>query len=312
MNTINESLAKRSKENYSFSDYTPGSATAEYNEVIADAAAQIERAKAKVSDKGKERLDNLLERYSAAYANWVNKHNANGADHVSVMLAGPSGYNMNKHNKFISRENKLWEEYNELKDISYKISAIVAGDKIIKSDDADAIEKLQAKIDKLQASQDLMKAANKIIKSKKLTEEERISELVTLGLSEKVASELLQPDFCGRIGFASYSLTNNNATIRAAKQRIEHLQRLAAKAEATPQVEIEAETETDGIKIIDNLEAQRLQVIFPDKPDADIRTALKKRGFRWSPTNGAWQRYRSPEAEVLAREVVNLARCDNE
>jgi hypothetical protein len=299
---INEELARRTKENMSFSDYKPGSATAEYNAVIADAAEKIEKAKLRVSPEGQERLDSILERYKVTYANWINKSNANGAGHVSVMISGPSNYNMRTHEKYMNRVRTLWAEYGEINDIDHKIWSIVNGDKIIKSDDANAIEKLQTKIDKLQASQDLMKAANKIIKKKKLTDEEKIAELVKLGISEEAAKGLLQGDFCGRVGFASYSLTNNNATIRNAKQRIEHLQRLAEKAATTPVEDLT--TEINGIRIVDNLEAQRLQVIFPGKPEANIREQLKKNGFRWSPANGAWQSYRSDRAERTAKEIV--------
>ena len=32
-------------------------------------------------------------------------------------------------------------------------------------------------------------------------------------------------------------------------------------------------------------------VYFPGKPDQEIRTDLKRHGFRWSPKNGAWQSY---------------------
>ena len=34
----------------------------------------------------------------------------------------------------------------------------------------------------------------------------------------------------------------------------------------------------------------RLQLIFEDKPDADTRQALKSEGFKWAPSQGAWQR----------------------
>ncbi len=34
----------------------------------------------------------------------------------------------------------------------------------------------------------------------------------------------------------------------------------------------------------------RLQLIFADKPDADTRQALKSEGFKWAPSQGAWQR----------------------
>ena len=300
MSIINEDLARRNKENYGFDDYKAGSATAEYNAEIARVAALIENAKAKVSEKSQARLDNLLSRYATQYANWVNKSNSNGASHVSVMISGSSNYNMRAHEKFMSREEKLWKEYEELKDIEYKIHSIVASDKIIRSDDADAIEKLQIKIDKLEKNQENMKAANAIIR-KKTADAEKVEQLITLlNCSEKSAKELLLPDFCGRIGFPSYALTNNNATIRTAKQRLEHLKKLAEKAAETPT----KETEINGIKIVDNLEAQRLQIVFSYKPDADVREKLKKNGFRWSPSNGAWQRFRGDYSERIAKEIV--------
>ena len=91
---INESLAKRAKENMSFSNYAEGSATAEYNAVMQDAKEKIESAKSKVSDEGKERLDKLFERYASTYAAWVNKYNANGSKHVSQMICGAGNYKM--------------------------------------------------------------------------------------------------------------------------------------------------------------------------------------------------------------------------
>lgn len=270
---INEELARRNHENYSFSDYKEGSTTAEYNKVIKEATEQIERAKLKVSDEGKAKLNNLLARYKANYANWINKYNSNGASHVSVMISGSANYNMNKHNKYLNREGKLWEEYDNIKDISNQIYTIVNGDKIIKSDDANAIEKLKEKLAKAQEEHQSYKGYN--IKARKE----------------------------GKETLAPYVLANSNGRMKAIKDRIAHLERLAAIAETTPATE----TEINGIKIIDNLEAQRLQIIFPGKPDLETRTELKKHGFRWCPTNSAWQRYRSLEAERIAKEIV--AKC---
>lgn len=301
---INEEYARRAKENMSFSDYREGSATAEFNAHIADVTAKIEAAKARVSEAAQERLDNLLSRYTTKYAAWTNNYNRNGANHVSVMIAGPSNYNMKAHERYLKREGKLWEEYEELKDIDYKISAIVAGDKIIKSGDENAIEKLEEKIAKLEAHQANMKAANAIIRKKKLTDEEKISQLMELlECSQAAATELLKPDFCGRIGFADYQLTNNGATIRTAKQRLERIKR--ERAQGTKEIVIESvESETNGIRIVDNVEAARVQIFFPGKPDADIRTKLKKNGFKWAPSIGAWQNYRSSRAMETAKEIA--------
>ena len=152
MGIINEDLARRNKENMSFSDYKAGSETAEFNAVIADAAAKIEKAKCKVSPEAQERLDNLLSSYTRNYANWINKRNASGAGHVSVMIAGPANYNMRAHEKYLNRERKIWEEYEQFKNIEWKISSIVNGDKVIRSDDKNAVEKIKAKIATLEAA----------------------------------------------------------------------------------------------------------------------------------------------------------------
>ena len=303
MAVINESLAQRSKENMSFSDYKPGSATSEYNQQIAEVTAAIEKAKSKVSLEAQIKLDHLLTSYSTRYANWINKRNANGASHVSVMIAGPAKYNMSKHNKYLNREGKLWAEYDEFKNIYHRIDSIVAGDKIIKSNDANAIEKLEAKLAGLEKLQSNMKSANAILRKKKLTDAEKVEQLIGVGFSESVAHGLLKPDFCGRIGF-SYHLTNNNATIRNTKQRIEHLKKLAEQETKEIIVETESE-ESNGIRIVDNVEAHRLQIFFNGKPSAEVRSQLKKNGFRWTPSIGAWQSYRSENANRAAKEIVS-------
>ena len=267
---INETLARRAKENRSFSDYKAGSATSEYNEVIEDARQRIEQAKERVSDEGKERLDKLFDWYKSAYASWINKHNSNNANHVSMMICGPSGFNHRQHEKYMAREGKLWDEYDNVKDIGHHISKIIAGDRIIKSDDENAIEKLKDKLNKALAEHQAYKDYNAAARKE------------------------------GKQSHPSWVLSNSNGRIKSIKDRIARLERLAKQAEVTPQVE----TEINGIKIIDNLEAQRLQIIFPGKPDADTRTKLKRSGFRWSPTAGAWQAYRSHRAESVAKEVA--------
>lgn len=151
---INEKLAKQSKENCSFSDYKPGSATAEFNAEISRVTALIEKAKAKVSPEAQERLDSLLSSYTRNYANWINKSNSNGARHVSVMISGPANYNMRAHEKYLNRERKLWEEYEQFKNIEWKIQSIINGDKVIRSDDKNAVEKIKAKIESLQGTPD--------------------------------------------------------------------------------------------------------------------------------------------------------------
>lgn len=272
MSIINEDLARQAKENMSFSDYKAGSATAEYNAEVAEVTSRIEEAKAKVSPEAQIKLDNLLESYKVRYANWINKYNANGAGHVSVMIAGPSNYNMSKHNKYLSRQGKLFEEYEEFKDIFYRIDAIAAGDRIIKSNDPEAIDKLKEKLAKAQEEHAGYKAYN-----------------------AKARKEGTEP-------YAPYVLTNSNGRIKGIKDRIAHLERLAAQE--TKEVVIETES-VGAIKIVDNVEACRLQIFFPGKPSAEVRTQLKKNGFRWTPSISAWQSYRSENAKRIAQQIAS-------
>lgn len=166
----------------------------------------------------------------------------------------------------------------------------------ISSDDPEAIKLLKEKLEKLEKLQNIMKAANKIVRSKKLTDEEKIQEMVKLGLSEEGAANALKPDFCGRVGFASYSLQNNNANIKRVKDRIKELEK-RANDETT-------EEEINGIRIVDNVEDNRLQVFFEGIPAAEIRSKLKSNGFRWSRYNGCWQSYRSERAKRIAQQVA--------
>ncbi len=144
-----------------------------------------------------------------------------------------------------------------------------------------------------------MKAANKIIRSKKLTDQEKREKLKSeVGFDEEIITEILTPDYMGRIGFAPYALQNNNGNIHSCKKRLQLLQKQATE-ETT-------EKTINGIRIIDNVEANRLQIFFDGKPPAEIRTQLKRSGLRWAPSIKAWQRHRSTAANYEAERIANL------
>ena len=46
-----------------------------------------------------------------------------------------------------------------------------------------------------------------------------------------------------------------------------------------------------------NAEENRIQVLFDEKPDEEMRGALKSNGFKWAPSKNAWQRvFHDPRA----------------
>ncbi len=184
----------------------------------------------------------------------------------------------------------------------------------ISSDDPEAIQKLQGEIDAAQAQQDMMKAANVLIRKAHKNGIDAPdsdaffayrAEMAAIG-GDRLANaawKLLQPDFAGRIGFAAYQLQNNGANIKRMEKRISELRAAHAAAEAAGGEE--KRTAYQGLcEVVENFEENRLQIIFEGKPDAAIRSELKGNGFRWAPSQGAWQRQLNNGARYAATRFL--------
>lgn len=166
----------------------------------------------------------------------------------------------------------------------------------ISSDNPEALKLLKEKLEKLEKLQEVMKAANKIVRNKKMTEEEKINALIELDICEGDTAKVLDSNKFGGAGFASFQLTNNNANIKRVKDRIKKLEK---RVNDTTTEEV-----INGIKIVDNVEYNRLQIFFEGIPAVEIRQKLKSNGFRWSGYNGCWQSYRSERANRVAKEIA--------
>ncbi|MDD5263142.1 MAG: sigma-70 family RNA polymerase sigma factor, partial [Methylacidiphilales bacterium] len=209
----------------------------------------------------------------------------------SSMIAGPSNFPARRQNKksdaYQNRMNQFlaWDQ-RAVHAMREEVSPTPPS--FISADRADATDALQQKIDAAKAVQERMKSANAIIRNKKLSDDEKVAKLAELKISEAPARQLLKPDYAGRIGFADYQLSNNQANIRRMQARIPSI---IANREATP-----ISREFEGGKIEENKNLNRIQIFFDSKPPADIRDQLKSNGFKWAPSQGAWQRQRTEAA----------------
>lgn len=289
---INEDMARRAKEMMSFSDYIPGSKTAEYKRMVDEAVELGEREKKRVDPMYHEKIDQLVDSYSRRLADNLNDASRIGTMCPSVMISGGSNFPVRKKEKQNAASDRNMQEYMEIQGILDKIKSVGKGG--ISSDDHQAIEKLQAKLDKLVKHQEMMKAANAAIRMK--DHEKGNAKLAEMGYTPDEIKQLREPDFCGRIGYPSYLLSNNNANIKRIRDRITALE----KKKTEPTLE---GWDFDGGSVIANTEANRLQILFDEKPDEATRATLKQNGFRWSPSNKAWQRQLTPNAESAARKL---------
>lgn len=165
----------------------------------------------------------------------------------------------------------------------------------ISSDDPDAIEKLKKKLAKLKEMQALKKRGNAAYKK---GGETALREVVGDKIADAVIS-LLAQSWYGKKPFPSYDLTNSNANMKRIRERIAQLERDRA---AKPATDIEGE----GFIIHENVDANRIQIIFDDKPGQEMRLRLKKYAFRWSPSQGAWQRHLNNAGRHAAKAAMRI------
>jgi hypothetical protein len=180
----------------------------------------------------------------------------------------------------------------------------------ISSDDPTAIPKLEEKIANLTAKQEMMKRVNRKVRSAQKQAEKGNDPIQWLidhcddVTKEETARNLLEPDFAGRVGFASYRLSNNNARIRDAKNRLAEMQRKQDQIASAGGDTVTRETFGD-IELERDLDENRLRLYFPGKPDEKTREFLSKSaGFKWSRYNVAWQRHLNNSAEYAASRVI--------
>lgn len=290
---INESNARTAHNMMSMRDYADGSTTAGYRSAVDKAYDLADKVAEKKPDEA-ERAYRLAERYSRKMADYYNKESSIGMMCPSVMISGAGNFPVKKKERQVAAWQRNREFYQYVQGILGKIENILYGREIIKSDDDRAIEKLEEKLEDLKADQERMRAANKAIRLRDKDAGDNV--LREMGYSEDSIKRLREPDFCGRIGYPDYMLTNNNANIHRVEERLERLKAVKAKGSS--------EQEYGNFKVVKNTEAMRYQIIFDGKPDAEVRTLLKSNGFKWAPSQGAWQRQITINGKYALNSVV--------
>ena len=293
--TINEEAARRANDMNSFRDYKAGSATAEYRRMVDAATELAERQKQRLDPMYHEKIDRLLEIYCRKLAENMNASYSIEARCPSILISGGGNFPVRKKEKQNAARDRNLEEWNYIQGLLDKIRSVGTGG--ISSDDPQAVEKLEAKLATLEKHQEMMKAANAAIRMKDPAKGD--AKLAELGYTPEDIAKLRAPDFCGRIGYPAYELQNNNANIRRIRGRIAELKK---RTESTPEG-----WEFDGGRVVVNTAENRLQIIFDGKPNADVRTELKGEGFRWAPSQGAWQRQLTDNAMRAARRLKCIA-----
>lgn len=258
--------------------------------MIKDYSEQLEGDLKEVGSLGGDPAD-YQTKYERHFLAWLNaKSNC-----ISAMITGPAKFPTRKAEKMNNREQAKWKEFDQFRE-NY-IARLKKNLRREARAASDPAAEMRAKLESAEKMQAFMVAANKVVRSKK-TDAEKVTLIVELGCSEKLATEILTPDWCKRVGFASYQLQNNLTNIKRMRSRVAELE--AKKTAETTETE-----RADGITIVENASADRLQIFFPGKPEPEMIATLKRNAFKWSPSNGCWQRQLTDNARHAARKILS-------
>jgi len=223
---------------------------------------------------------NKIERYEAL----VVRHMQVKSRCLSSMITGPANFPVARAEKANRAEHTASQAatdyYNKIMKEAKQEAYYAANPEArpVMGGDADALERLRDRLAKLEKAQETMVTVNKIIRKKPIDR----AALVSLLSSEQMVDKILTPDCFNQIGFAGYSLNNNRAEINRTKDRIKEIENRKA---TTPK-----DFTINGVRVLENTEAMRLQLFFDGKPPQSMIALLKSHGFKWSPSNTAWQR----------------------
>ncbi len=315
---VSEDWAARAQEMRSFSSYQQGSATSSYNASVDQFDKNVNELiqrygnNATLTDKDWEAVYSIADRYAQNLEKYTDETNRNEASYPSWFISGPARYNVKKNEALMSRSRALYENNADRIDPDNnvylkKIKSILTNASI-KSDDSNAVEKLQAKYDALKSEVERGKALNAYFrKHGTLKGAEGISDAT----AQKFAEDHEREPYFNRQPYAAYRLQNANQELHRIQGRIDDLkkkQEAARDAEKNPQVAKEQAAKkypkVDGVEVEENNSIDRIQLRFADIPPAETREMLKRNGFRWSPSQKAWQRQLTANGKYATRSLL--------
>lgn len=295
---ISLTLAVSAYNGTSFSPERRGASTRDdYAAELAQALSLFESEAAKGGTS--ELVAEEFARYRANYAKRLRAYLASSSRCVSSFVAGPSNFPVRRMNK---RADIAHRRLGELIEFSKAARAAVIRTlrpdlAPIRTGDSDARERIEAELVGLRAQQDHMKAVNaahgRFVRNPASLEAAPFDEATKRTIREYKPAYSWEPH-----PFAPFELTNNGANIRRLERRLKDVAALKEQA-AGGDTE-----ETIGVcRVVQCFADNRLRVYFPGKPSHDVRTNLKRHGFKWSPMAGAWQRFISADALYYARTI---------
>ncbi len=252
-----------------------------------------------------EKLDTLRAEFSR-YREGYKARYLRGLDGESRcmnwFITGPANFPVERQKKVRSATEKRWTECGEFRERALKAIRWAVAPEIMRegapimAGDSDAVERLREKVEAAEKLRDQLKQVNKahaaFLKDPAALDRFDLSDALKARIRAYTARYSWEPH-----PVAPCELTNLGARIRSDRARLESLERV--KVQEVQEVKTE-----NGIRFEDDPPANRVRLFFPGKPAAETIADLKRSGFRWTPSLGCWQAYRT--AMHNARRIAGV------
>ncbi len=258
-------------------------------------------------ERRRERLEGrAVAKHAEAKSRWAESDRLSQAMNGQPVLIGH--HSEKRHRRDIERMgnnlHKGCEAHNEAENLERRAASV--GSAGISSDDPEAVQKLRAKLESMTGGRDHMKAINaswrKHGKPRPDNAEAWAKVAQTLGFDVASVRLDMARDCLERAPY-TYAITNIGSEIRRLEQRIKDL----GQAEAMPDREA---IEGTGWRIWEDRDENRLFIAHDAKPSAQVRTALKRHGFRWNHYATAWSRMLNESAWANAKYLAENGLLD--
>ncbi|WP_372640201.1 zincin-like metallopeptidase domain-containing protein [Ancylomarina sp.] len=215
---------------------------------------------------------------------------------MSTMITGSSNFPVRSNQKKLDTEHKRLNEYIDFNDKAQK-GIIKKIKRAIPKELADkqAFEEIENRVINYLAS------IISIIKGTQVGSAPHFRAL--LGSFIKTLSKKHQHEYVNKVfQIIKDTEKKHEVTIFSKTNKIWNLENQTDGARVTETGE-RVILENSVAKLVNNLDAERIQIITEDKPSEEARKLLKSKAFRWSPRFKAWQRINTSQAIYIAKIV---------
>ncbi|MGE3307745.1 MAG: hypothetical protein AB7I52_17450 [Rhizobiaceae bacterium] len=296
--------------------YPDRRARIELSDLAARLNAFAEHVDALTSRGGALNVSAEVERFASRHVSLTRRAWAMDSRCMSWFIVGPAKFPTDRNRK---RMDWADSAYRALRDHAAAARKAVErsafphgmpGD-AIRASNPDAPDLLRARIAERQRSHATMKAVNAAIRSVKSGDVEATIQAVvdaTGWREDRARVAVVPPQAWMGQGYAAYALSGELAEIKRLEGRLAAIERNRERGT----ISRTHNTTAGAVEVVENGDAARLQILFPGKPDASVRDLLKANGFRWAPSEGAWQRHLNNGGRYAASRVIASLQVDDE